>query len=59
MAIVYTVNGVSISENGTEEWTVNGVAVAETTAAAPAGAIMNQIQKANLGADLYNGALSV
>lgn len=39
-------------------WLVPGtVVVQEAEAAPPVGAIMNQFQGANLGADLFNGTL--
>ncbi len=37
MTIVVTVNGVTIVEDGTTDWTVNGVQIAETTVVAAVG----------------------
>ena len=34
MTIVVTINGVTIVEDGTTDWTANGVQVSETTVAA-------------------------
>ena len=34
-----------------------GMVIDEAGAAPPAGAIMNQLQSGNLGADLYNGTI--
>ena len=48
-----------VVETGTDTILIPGVGtVTETQAAAPpAGAVMNQLQSSNVGADLYNGTL--
>ena len=57
MAVLAIVDGVVVYEDGEELATLPSGAVLRETTAAPAGAIMNQLQGGNMGADLYNGAL--
>ncbi len=49
--------GIVHKEDGAREAIIFGVVNKEDQAAAPVGAIMNQLQTSNLGADLYNGTL--
>lgn len=46
------------NEDGATWLIPSGPAIVEASAP-PIGAIMNQLQKCNIGADLYNGALIV
>ena len=58
MARKIIVGGKVVEEAAARKFIVGGKVFEDMTAApAPGGSIINQMQKANLGADLYNGTL--
>ena len=55
-AMLYISSGATV----TPRWGLGSIVVKhELVATGPSGAIMNQFQKCNIGADLYNGALAI
>ena len=46
-----------VAETATQTRILPGYGPVAETAAAPAEAIMNQLQSSNVGADLYNGTI--